>query len=221
MRLTRELVDLIPAKIEDPGPMANVLELEADNYLQRTTDDVLANLPDDDDLWVFAYGSLIWRSRFTRDARRNARVDGWQRKFCLGPDTRYRGNPDAPGYMLSLLKGGQCEGVVLRMAKDVRDTELLSMIETEPPLPPVWIDAQTPEGTVKCIAFVCPDSFLEELGKPSPEELVKCLATAVGMFGSMPDYVLNTVQCLEESGIHDPYLWEMQERVAEYLEEMR
>lgn len=221
MRLTRELVDLIPAWIEDPG----IDEMEArfitDNYHQRTADDVIANLPKDGALWVFAFGSLIWKPRFTHDERRVAQVDGWRRSFCIGPDKRYRGSPDRPGYMLSLVEGGSCEGVVLRMAAQTLKSELLEMIQTEPPLPPVWLDARTDEGTVRCISFVCPPSAFEFLGKPSPAEKIESLATAVGMLGSMPDYVLNTVHCLELAGIHDPYLWEMQEKVAAHLEQLR
>lgn len=220
MRLTRELVDLIPANIPDPGPAALETEWATENYHQKTADSVLGMLPDDGELWVFAFGSLIWKPRFTQGERRNAKVDGWQRNFCMGPDTRYRGNPDQPGYMLSLVEGGSCEGVVFRMAKEVLETELLEMIESEPPIPPVWLDAATPEGNVRCIGFVCPEMAFEILGRPTPEEKIKCLSTGVGKFGSMPDYIFNTVQCLEEAGIHDPYLWEMQALVAEYLNAM-
>ncbi len=221
MRLTRELVNLVPATIEDPGPDALETEWTTDNYHQKTAENVLANLPDSAELWVFAFGSLIWKPRFTHDERRVARVDGWQRSFCMGPDKRYRGNPEQPGYMLSLVEGGSCEGVVYRMAREAIDSELLAMIESEPPIPPVWLDAETAEGNVRCIGFVCPKNMMEHLGNPTEEERLKCLATGVGMYGSMPDYVFNTVQCLEEAGIHDPYLWEMQELVAEHLEAMK
>ncbi len=218
MRLTRELVDLIPASIEDPGIDDMEASFITDNYHQKTADEVMANLPENGDLWVFAFGSLIWKPRFTQDARRAARVDGWQRNFCMGPDKRYRGSPDRPGYMLSLVEGGVCDGVVLRMAGDSIGTELLAMIETEPPIPPVWLNAETSDGPVLCIGFVCPDAMRDVLGNPTPQEKIESLATAVGMLGSMPDYVLNTAQCLEEAGIHDPYLWEVQEQVAAFLE---
>ncbi len=138
----------------------------------------------------------------------------------MGPDLRYRGNPEQPGYMLSLVEGGSCEGVVLRMSPTVVETELLAMIESEPPFPPVWLDVETSQGAVRCIGFVCPEMAFEFLGNPTAEEKIESLAKGVGMYGSMPDYVFNTVKCLEEAGIHDPYLWEMQEKVAEYLEGM-
>jgi glutathione-specific gamma-glutamylcyclotransferase len=218
IQLTRDLVDLIPASIPDPGVGALEASLTTDNYHQRTADEVMENLPENGELWVFAFGSLIWKPRFSHDQRRVARVTGWQRSFCLGPDTRYRGSPDLPGYMLSLVEGGSCEGVVLRMAREVAKTELLAMIETEPPIPPVWLEAETAQGQVRCIAFVCPQEAFEFLGDPSPEDKIKSLSTAVGKLGSMPDYIYNTVRSLEEAGIHDPYLWQTQQQVAAYLE---
>jgi cation transport protein ChaC len=220
MRLTRSLVDLLPEAIEDPGPMAMVSGMEDNDYHQRTARDILDNRDDDGELWVFAYGSLIWKPRFTHVERRHAVVDGWQRSFCLGPDTRYRGNPDAPGVMLSLIQGGRCEGIVFQMAQDTLETELIAMLESEPPIPPAWIDAETEAGIVRCITHVCPPSFTGHIDGMSSEDIADLLQAAVGMLGSMPDYLYNTVRNLEEVGIHDPYLWQMQELVAQRLERL-
>lgn len=220
LRLTRELVGRIPATIADPGPIAGEVEITRDGYHQRTADDILANIPQDGALWVFAFGSLIWKPRFSHEERRTATVQGWQRAFCLGPDTRYRGNPDAPGLMLSLDAGGACDGIVLRMAKKDRNAELVAMLETEPPIPPIWTDAQTPEGTVRCIALVCPRLSGAYIGDLTPEEIADRISVAVGIYGSMPDYLLNTAQHLEDAGIHDPCVWQMQDLVAERLEAM-
>ena len=220
MRLTRELVDLLPAAIDDPGPMTLVSELESEAHYTQTTRDILDNLPDDGELWVFAYGSLIWKPRFTHVERRRALIKGWHRSFCLGPDERYRGNPDAPGLMLSLIEGGQCEGVVFRLARDSLETNLLGMLESEPPVAPAWMDAHTDSGTVRCIAHICPPSFPGYFGERGLDETADKLQSAVGMFGSMPDYLYNTVRHLEEAGIHDSYLWKMQELVAERLERL-
>jgi cation transport protein ChaC len=63
-------------------------------------------------------------------------VKGWHRSFCLGPDLRYRGNPAAPGRMLSIEKGGECHGVALRMAPTDLAGSLVELLKVEPPLPP-------------------------------------------------------------------------------------
>ncbi|MEL6794637.1 MAG: gamma-glutamylcyclotransferase, partial [Pseudomonadota bacterium] len=42
------------------------------------------------DLWVFAYGSLMWKPGFDYVERRRARMPGYVRRFCLDSVT-YRG----------------------------------------------------------------------------------------------------------------------------------
>lgn len=218
LRLTRALVDLLPENVPDLGPIdAEEAALGVD-YHERTADAVMKARPDDGALWVFAIGSLIWKPRCDYIERRWARVDGWHRAFCLGMDTRYRGNPDAPGLMLSLDCGGSVEGAVFRLNPQTAASELLEIIRTEPPEPPVWVNAHTREGRVSAIAFVCPQDFRGYQGHFTPDEVADYLSHAVGMLGSMPDYLLQTVEHLEEAGIHDPYLWDMQDRVAARLE---
>ena len=218
MRLTRELVDLLPAAIEDPGPIAIVSQLEQDNYHQRTANALLSHKNAQNGLWVFAFGSLIWKPRFEFDRHRRALLRGWQRSFCLGLDERYRGNPEAPGLMLSLDKGGSCEGIVYKIAEKDIHIRLIEMLETEPPLPPLWVDVDTDQGSIRCIALVSNADLPGYQGGLTEDHIADLLSKTVGMFGSMPDYLYNTIHSLAEVGIHDPYLWRMQELVAQRLE---
>ncbi|HSV44349.1 MAG TPA: gamma-glutamylcyclotransferase, partial [Ramlibacter sp.] len=39
--------------------------------------------PPGEELWVFAYGSLMWNPAFEHDAQFLARVQGWHRRFCV------------------------------------------------------------------------------------------------------------------------------------------
>ena len=214
-RLTKDLVGRLPHSVPDPGPMARADMPDA--YYGATVQAVTARLPQDGQLWVFAFGSILWKRRFAVLEERPAVVRGWHRKFCLGPDTRYRGNPEAPGVMLSLDRGGQCRGMVLRMAEDDRCTALEDLLRNEPPVPPAWVRAQTPQGEVRAIAFVSTRGFQGYLGGLSEAEVADRLASAVGMWGSMADYLHNTVTHLEAMGIRDAYLWRMQGLVAERL----
>ncbi len=183
----------------------------------KTSQSVLARLAVGEPLWVFAFGSILWKRRFEVVEERAARVRGWHRKFCLGPDTRYRGNPQAPGVMLSLDRGGQCAGKVLRMADAGREAALVHLLENEPPIPPAWVVAQTPLGPVKAIAFVVAKDFVGYCGGLCEESVADRLASAVGMWGSMAEYLMNTVRHLEEVGIKDSYLTRMERMVAERL----
>lgn len=218
LRLTRDLVNRLPERVPDPGPIALEEEHTGENYHERAAQDVMSALPEDGALWVFAIGSLIWNPRCDFAERRKARVEGWQRSFCLGPDTRYRGNPHAPGLMLALDEGGFVDGVVFRLKPETAATHLLEVIRTEPPFPPAWVEARTDEGPVRAIAFVCPRDSAAYQGHHGPDEVADILSRAVGMLGSMPDYLLNTIEHLEAAGLHDPYLWDMQARVAARLE---
>ena len=53
-----------------------------------------------DDLWVFAYGSLMWKPGFAYEERATASLPGYVRRFCLDSIT-YRGTPEAPGLVLA------------------------------------------------------------------------------------------------------------------------
>ena len=215
LALTPELVARLPRQVEDPGPMARAEVPDA--WYPATVRAVTAQVPQDGQLWVFAFGSILWKRRFAVVEERAAQVRGWHRKFCLGPDTRYRGNPGAPGVMLSLDRGGQCRGMVLRMDSDGRDAALEDLLRHEPPVPPAWVRAQTPQGEVRAIAFVTRKAFEGYCGQLCEAEVADRLASAVGMWGSMAEYLHNTVTHLQAMGIKDAYLWRMQALVAERL----
>jgi glutathione-specific gamma-glutamylcyclotransferase len=215
LTLTRDLVNRLPCSVPDPGPMARA-EVP-DSYYPAAAARITGGLPADGQLWVFAFGSILWQRRFDVAEERPAMVRGWHRKFCLGPDTRYRGNPQAPGVMLSLDRGGQCRGMVLRMQPEGRDAALDHLLRHEPPVPPAWVRAMTPQGEVRAIAFVTSRHFEGYCGGLCDTEVADRLAGAVGMWGSMAEYLRNTVAHLETMGIHDAYLWRMQAMVAERL----
>lgn len=213
--LTRELVDRLPARVDDPGPIAG--EVAPPGYYAATVREMISKSEGQKAVWVFAFGSLMWKRPFAEAETRSATIRGWHRSFCLGPDTRYRGNPDAPGMMLSLDRGGQCKGKVLRLNDERVAEDLDALLRSEPPVPPRPVRAETPAGPVLAFAFVCPRSFFGYCGGLTDDETAARIARAVGMLGSMPDYLHNSVIQLEAMGIHDRYLWRMQKLVAEQM----
>ena len=67
-------------------------------------------------MWIFAYGSLIFRPAFSYLERRRAYVQGWSRRFWQGsPD--HRGVPEAPGCVVTLVPDpdGHCGGCAFRI----------------------------------------------------------------------------------------------------------
>jgi cation transport protein ChaC len=219
MRLTEAHLGLLPAKIDDPGPSSlDGGGPRSDSYFSAATATLINAVPPDGDMWLFACGSLIWNKRFTFDEERSGVVRGWHRDFCLGPDTRFRGNPDAPGYMLSLDRGGQCKGMVYRFPREGLAANVEGLLRKEPPFPPRWLTVTTSLGTVRAFAFTHPGRGVGYTGHLADEAVADALARAVGMVGSMAQYVYLTVQHLEQLGLCDDRLWRMQEMIAERIE---
>src|SRR5215469_11706625 len=71
------------------------------------------------DLWVFGYGSLIWRPGFDFVERVPARLIGEHRALCVYSFV-HRGTPEKPGLVLGLDRGGACRGVAFRIAEKNR-----------------------------------------------------------------------------------------------------
>jgi cation transport protein ChaC len=220
MRLTEAHLALLPARIDEPGSMR--LDGEAtrpDSYYGATSAALIDAVPADGDIWLFAFGSLIWNKRFTFDDERPGVVRGWHRDFCLGPDTRFRGNPGAPGYTLSLDRGGQCRDMVYRLPRQGLAANVDGLLRTEPPFPPRWLTVVTPLGAVRAFSFTHPGKGIDYAGHLGDEVVADVLARAVGIIGSMAQYVYLTAKHLEQLGLCDDRMWRMQEMIAERIEQ--
>ena len=68
-------------------------------------------------LWIFGYGSLVWRPSFPFAERRGAWIDGFARRFWQG-STDHRGVPGAPGRVVTLehATGARCFGAAYRIS---------------------------------------------------------------------------------------------------------
>ncbi|MDB5731700.1 MAG: calcium transporter ChaC, partial [Variovorax sp.] len=130
--------DGTPAPLRDPAPM-----------LER----VLADWGGRDDLWLFGYGSLIWRPDFEFVERHAARVHGWHRALKMWSRVN-RGTVLAPGLVFALLSGGSCRGVVYRIAAGQGAATLARLWLREMPTgvyDPRWLDCATPVGRVRAL----------------------------------------------------------------------
>jgi len=216
MRLTRELVARIPRVSHDPGPAPGYLT-DAERTASLAT--MLAHPRARQPVWVFAYGSLIWKLGFPFVERRIGTLYGYHRQFCLLVK-RFRGSPEMPGLMLGLESGGMCRGVVYRLPEAQRDDALKAVWAREiltAAYVPHWVDVHTAEGTVRAIAFTINRTNERYTGRLSDEAVADALARASGHVGSCAEYLLETVTHLEELGIRDHRLWRLQAMVAARL----
>src|SRR5260370_3969693 len=109
MTLTSDLIARVSRVVEDAGPSPGAVYLSDEDY-EITVRDMLAQAPPGD-VWLFGYGSLLWKPAFEFVESRVATVRGWHRSFCIRV-ARFRGTRDLPGLMIALARGGQCRGMV-------------------------------------------------------------------------------------------------------------
>src|SRR4029079_10889351 len=83
-----------------------------------------------DDLWVFGYGSLIWRPGFEYLERVPAHIVGLHRSLCVY-SFDHRGTPERPGLVLGLDFGGACRGIAYRVAAKQRPATLAYLRDRE------------------------------------------------------------------------------------------
>lgn len=169
------------------------------------------------DVWLFAYGSLIWNPLFPVAEERIARVHGLHRSFCIW--TRVgRGTPERPGLVLGLDSGGACQGVVLRLEAALVPAELALVWRREMltgAYRPVWVKARTADGVVDAITFVANRASLSYAGRLSEDEVCATICSARGLIGSCSDYLRQTHDGLVSRGIRDRALERLLERTGE------
>ncbi len=177
-------------------------------------------LSSDGQLYVFGYGSLIWRPGFAHDQAHPALLRGFHRRFCLW-SRLYRGTPEAPGLVLGLDRGGACRGVAFRVPAAQARAVLAYLEERENPagetvyhrrvLPVRLLDSGRCVTAITYVANRAHQAYC----RPPAEEAARAIARGVGTTGPNRDYLLNTVAHLKALGVKDSAL----DRIAALLPE--
>jgi cation transport protein ChaC len=171
-----------------------------------------------DDLWVFGYGSLIWRPGFAFIERVPARLFGLHRALCVYSFV-HRGTPERPGLVLGLDRGGACRGLAYRVGADQRaDTiaylrarEQVTKVYREA-MRPVVLSGQ-PERRVTALVYIVDRSHPQYAGRLHLDEQLHHIRQGHGQSGPNRDYVLSTVKALEALGYRDRDLHLLEERL--------
>jgi cation transport protein ChaC len=161
------------------------------------------------DLWVFGYGSLMWSPGFSFKEKALGRVHGYHRALCI-LSTRYRGTRRKPGLVMGLCRGGSCWGMAFRVeAARVRQA-LVRLWRREMPrrvYAPRLLRVKLGSGRqIRALAFLADPTnpaYVRELGLHGRARLV---AQGIGQRGPCVDYIRNTVDHMQEVGVHDPHL---------------
>lgn len=168
------------------------------------------------ELWIFAYGSLMWDPGFRYVEAEPALLHGYHRRFCVYSH-RYRGTPELPGLVLGLDRGGHCWGVAYRVGKaDAKaalrylwDRELLGggyRMER--------LRVRLKSRAVQAHAFVVDRGHRSYAGAMAPEQAANLIQAAVGVRGPCRHYLENTVNHLTRLGLEDRALRRLLEMIG-------
>lgn len=172
------------------------------------------------ELWVFGYGSLMWRPGFDFIEQAPAALIGAHRSLCIY-SFHHRGTQDHPGLVLGLDEGGACRGIAFRVAQANVETTLSYLREREQ-VTDVYLEAMKPvsllDGSsreLEALCYIADRAHPQYAGRLSLEAQARLVRSAVGRAGANVDYVLNTARHLEEAGIHDVELMALAQRLTD------
>ena len=157
-------------------------------------------------LWVFGYGSLMWRPGFAYVARSNARLNGYRRRACV-LSTTHRGTPERPGVVMGLDRGGACRGIAYQVAparaaevEDYLDARELIYTGYKSVRVPVRL---TDGDIVTALTYVVIQADHEYIGHLDDDRIARLMAQGRGSAGDCLDYMVATAAGLAEMGVRD------------------
>lgn len=161
------------------------------------------------DLWVFGYGSLMWRPGFSYAEACPARLYGEHRSLCVLSYV-HRGTRERPGLVLGLDRGGSCRGVAFRVADTDRDATL-AYLRARELVTSVYHEVIRPVrllggAEVAAVTYVVDRNHEQYAGKLSREDVLRLVRDSSGVSGANRDYVLATAEHLAGVEISDRLL---------------
>ena len=166
------------------------------------------------DLWVFGYGSLMWRPGFEFIEQVPARLIGEHRALCVY-SFDHRGTPEKPGLVLGLDRGGACRGIAFRVAAGrrrdtveyLRGREQTTNVYREV-MRSVWLNNEARQR-VSALTYVVDRGHVQYAGRLSLPDQLRHVEQGHGRSGNNRDYVLSTVKSIEAQGFRDPQLHQL------------
>lgn len=171
------------------------------------------------DLWVFAYGSLMWDPAFHFEEIRHAFAPHHARAFILRDIGGGRGTLEQPGVMAALDEGTGCDGLAFRLAAAniEPETEILWRRERiGPAYRSAYIPLDTAAGRIMALTFLADHDAPSIDAGISWQDQVRFCATGSGFLGTSLDYVENLARHFDALGIEDAELRRLLEAARDY-----
>lgn len=163
-------------------------------------------------VWLFGYGSLIYKADFPYIERRPARIRNWSRRFWQGSHD-HRGTPDAPGRVLTLIEdpGALCAGMAYLITPEVFDH--LDHREKNGYLRHTVRIEFDRGGTVEGLIYIATATNAAWLGPASDVEIARHIAGAEGPSGLNRDYLTHLADALRELGAPDAHVFAIERQM--------
>ena len=178
----------------------------------------MTHFDDQDEIWLFGYGSLIYKVDFPVLAQQPAEIKGWKRRFWQGSHD-HRGTPDAPGRVVTLFPEPDelCVGMAYLIAPDVLAhldfREKNGYLRTLVPMR--LANGDVAQGLVY-IATADNEAFL---GEAPLMEMAKQIAYSIGPSGRNRDYLFQLAAALRDLGGEDRHVFDLDTAVRQLLSE--
>ena len=157
-------------------------------------------------VWLFGYGSLIFKADFPYLDKRAALLPGWQRRFWQGSHD-HRGTEAAPGRVVTLVAdvGAACHGMAYLITPEVfghldhREKNGYLRLATDIH----FDDGGSEEGLV----YIATEENAAFLGAASELAIARHIAGAHGPSGPNRDYLLELAAALRAMGKEDAHVF--------------
>ena len=169
---------------------------------------------DQDEVWLFGYGSLIYLVDFPHLESRPASIRGWSRRFWQGSHD-HRGTVDRPGRVVTLIEspGEVCGGVAYRVEAavfaqlDEREKNGYLRVATEM----TFDDGSSATG----ITYLAGPDNAAYLGEADERDIADQICAARGASGDNSDYLLELAVALRELGLSDPHVFAIESHILD------
>jgi cation transport regulator ChaC len=172
-------------------------------------------------VWIFGYGSLIWRPSFDFEHRVRGYVDGYARRFWQA-STDHRGVPNHPGRVVTLHAepGARCYGVAYALSAQMAERVLAALDERESggyTRMHVSFHSKDREfnGTMNAITYTANAGNPNYVGEQPLETIAAVVRTASGPSGHNAEYVLKLAEALDALGVDDAHVFELANLISD------
>jgi cation transport protein ChaC len=163
------------------------------------------------DLWIFGYGSLMWRPGFDHAESQPAHLHGAHRSLCVYSYV-HRGTEEKPGLVLGLDSGGSCRGIAFRV-QSASANETMDYLRAREQVTMVYLEAfrsiQLLDGSdrkVQAVCFLVDREHPQYAGRLPITKQAELVKRGQGQSGDNVEYVANTLSHLDDMGLQESAL---------------